>query len=357
MQRKLLGILTAGRGEVPGNKAMFRLVQEAGRQAGLTAFVFTPERVDWRRRTVVGYRYGKGQWRAGRYPLPHVVYNRVPNRRLEASKQVRFAKQQLRAQGIPYYNARYLNKYDLYRVLKQDPAIEPYLPWTKLVGSRADILTGLKKFGSVYLKPRHAFAGKGILRLSLQGRNWSLRYRQANRNRVVRGSELAALWPILERHMGRQSYIVQQAISLATFRGRPFDVRLLAQKNGSGRWQVSGMGMRVAGKGSITTHVPNGGYIAAAAQVFPAVFGIKAADVQKEVSHLAMQIAPRIEQAYAGLFGEMSMDIGLDMQGRPWFFEANAKPMRFDEKTIRRAGLQTLVAYVKFLTGETSERR
>ncbi|HBK86972.1 MAG TPA: hypothetical protein DDZ53_13170, partial [Firmicutes bacterium] len=120
MQRPVLGILTAGRGRVPGNREMFRFVQEACQTAGLISYVFTPEYVNWERGVVMGYRYQQGRWRASQFPLPNVVYNRVPNRKLESNEQVRLAKRRLRARGIPYYNASYLNKYDLYRVLQSD---------------------------------------------------------------------------------------------------------------------------------------------------------------------------------------------------------------------------------------------
>lgn len=357
MQRPVLGILTAGRGKVPGNREMFRFVQEACQAAGLTAYVFTPVHVDWQRGIVRGYRYRQGQWQARQFPLPNVVYNRVPNRKLEENREVRLVKRRLRAKGIPYYNACYLNKYDLYRILQADPVVQQCLPWTRQVRSRADIQEGLKRFGSIYLKPKHAFAGKGIFRVSLEANGWSFRYRQGGVNRRIRGVSRAELWHLLERQMARRSYIVQQAISLAHYQGRAFDVRLLAQKDGVGRWQVSGMGIRVAGKGSITTHVPNGGYIAPASEVLPAVFAANAKQVQDNVSRLAMVIAPRVERGYNGLFGEMSMDIGLDAQGHPWFFEANAKPMRFDERGIRRAGLGNLVAYAKYLAGMADRGR
>lgn len=356
MQRPVLGILTAGKGQVPGNREMFRFVQMACREAGLTAYVFTPAQVNWSRGIVKGYRYLQGRWQAGQFPLPQVVYNRIPNRQLEASREVQLVKRRLRAKGIPYYNAGYLNKYDLYQLLKDDPQVQPYLPWTRLVRRRSDIQSALQQLGCVYLKPRHAFAGKGIMRVALRGNAWSLRYRQDDVNKESRGSSVGELWPKLEQKMGRQSYIVQQAIQLAQYKGRTFDVRLLAQKNGVGQWQVSGMGVRVASKGGITTHVPNGGYIAPAAEVFANVFGANAASVHERVSRLAMMVALAVERKSQGLFGEMSMDIGLDASGHPWFFEANAKPMRFDEKGIRQVGLKTLTAYVQHLASGAGER-
>lgn len=347
----VLGILTAGQGRVPGNREMFRFVQNAASSSGMLSYVFVPEDVMWRRGLVRGYQYRRGQWRESWFPLPDVVYNRVPNRRLEESISVRQLKRRLRTSQIPYFNPSYLNKYDLYRILRQETRLKPYLPWTKQVANLGDVRIALRRFGVVYLKPKYAFAGKGIMQVRVSNNGWIIRYRTVGRNKQIRAATWTQLSSILSRSLGNKAYIVQQGIVLARFRGRIFDVRLLAQKNGSGKWQVSGMGVRVAGVGGITTHVPNGGYVAAIEQVLPVVFGDRWQEIQTRIYQLAMQVVPCIEKGMRTSFGEMSMDIGVDRQGHPWFFEANAKPMRFDEHRIRQRGLQNLVAYSKYLAG------
>ncbi|MGI6343590.1 MAG: YheC/YheD family protein [Bacillota bacterium] len=344
----VLGILTAGPGPVPGNRQMFRYVSRAARQSGLLAYVFRPEDVDWQRRVVRGHQW-QGGWRPGSFPLPDVVYNRIPNRQLEFSPATLSCKRRLAQRGIALFNPRFLDKQRLARLLSRDPAVSAHLPWTKTVRSLSDIDQAARRFGAVYLKPQYSFAGKGILRLSRFASGWVLRHRQNNRNLQHRFGSFTAASPTLRTLMGGKRYMVQQGISLAQFRGRNFDVRLLAQKGAQGQWQVTGMGVRVAGAGSITTHVPNGGYIAPIERVLPEVFGADHPQVMARVRDLALSIAPRVEAGYRGLFGEMSMDIGIDRQGYPWFFEANAKPMKFDEDRIRVKGLQTLISYVRHL--------
>lgn len=351
MRKLSLGILTAGGGRVPGNKEMFRFVLAACRRAGVNAYVFTPAGVNWTKRSVKGFQYRRGSWRPNMFPLPSVVYNRVPNRQLENSLPVRQLKQGMRKASIPLYNANYFNKYDLYRILKANPSARTYLPWTKAVRGMRDIEQALLLHPILYLKPKYAFAGKGIMRLRKHAKGYTVNYR-SHTNRTIKKSSFGQIRPFLENYMGRQTYIMQEAIPLARLRGRIYDIRLLVQKNGRGLWGVSGAGVRVAGKGSITTHVPSGGYIASLDEVLPQTFGQEAESVRMKVYEAAMLIAPYIESKYKGLIGEMSMDIGIDQRGRPWFFEANAKPMRFDEAKIRKVGLETLVAYVKFLSGE-----
>lgn len=45
------------------------------------------------------------------------------------------------------------------------------------------------------------------------------------------------------------------------------------------------------------------------------------------------------------------MDLGIDKNGDIWFFEANAKPMEFDEPNIRQTSLLRLLQYFRYLSG------
>ena len=75
----------------------------------------------------------------------------------------------------------------------------------------------------------------------------------------------------------RQDYIVQQGIALTRYKERAYDLRALVQKTAKGEWSVSGIGARVAGKASITTHVPRGGSIDEPRKLLTHAFGAKEA--------------------------------------------------------------------------------
>ena len=150
--------------------------------------------------------------------------------------------------------------------------------------------------------------------------------------------------------IGNEQYIAQQGISLPRYQKRPFDLRVLVQKNGKGRWSITGIGARVAGSRSITTHVPRGGTIEDPQMLLQHVFGVDtAAIILRQASKTALTIAKQIEKGQRTRLGEMSMDLGVDAQGHLWFFEANAKPMKFDEPHIREKSLENTVLYCKFL--------
>ena len=47
---------------------------------------------------------------------------------------------------------------------------------------------------------------------------------------------------------------------------------------------------------------------------------------------------------------EMSMDLGLTPEGKLYFFEANAKPEKFDEPAIRNSSLANLIHYSQYVS-------
>ncbi|WP_374725886.1 YheC/YheD family protein [Paenibacillus sp. P22] len=146
------------------------------------------------------------------------------------------------------------------------------------------------------------------------------------------------------------SYIAQQGIDLALYQERRFDLRALVQKNGSGQWAVSGIGARLAGSRSITTHVPRGGSIEDPEKLLQHAFGPQEArELMSKARSACVQLARQIETASGQSHGEMSMDLGVDVEGGLWFFEANAKPMKFDEPHIRKKSLERIFQYGSYL--------
>jgi hypothetical protein len=64
----------------------------------------------------------------------------------------------------------------------------------------------------------------------------------------------------------------------------------------------------------------------------------------------AYAIAKQIEIAAKHTIGEMSLDLGIDTSGQIWFFEANSRPMKFDEPEIRKRSLERIIQYSNYLT-------
>lgn len=359
----LIGILTSSKAGRPfgGSISNFIDIIRAAQTKGAIVFVFTPKTVNWQAEKIKGYLYQPKtkQWKACLFPFPNVVYNRIPTREQERTPESMDCIQKLmKVPNLTLFNPHFFNKFELYQLLKQDPLLKKHLPETIALKSASDLEYMLNKHRDVYLKPTKGKAGAGIMRVVQSGSNQYLLFVQGkNSLRKIVCTSIPDVLSKVKTYGMVSPYIVQQGIRLTKINRCPFDFRVLVQKNRQGQWEVAGLGMRVAGVNRITTHVPRGGRIERPKKVLQQLFTKQEAlQIKQEVEKLSIAIAQRLEQHYIHL-GEMSMDIGLDNLGQLWFFEANSKPMKFDEPDIRRRSLNNLIYYAQFLTLPKLEER
>ncbi|ARU62565.1 hypothetical protein CBW65_17535 [Tumebacillus avium] len=353
----IIGILTVKRSSIGGfrgNKANFKDIIKAGKRLGLTVVVFTPEGLRSRERMECYVYTGKGAtpWKRAVLPLPNVVYNRVPDREAESLPEVVRVKKWLAEQQIPLFNKRFFDKAEIHDWLRGAQETSRYLPYTEVLRQEGQIGRMLRRHKLLYVKPVDGKAGDGIIQIRAEGKGYVVTSQNKGKRthtRVASRQDAAAL---AYKAVKNRPYLIQQGIYLATFGGRQFDLRLLLQKDRHGHWRVTGMGARIADSDGITTHVPNGGRIEKAGVALQAAFGkTRAEQLEEKVKAMALTLAAAIEQQSKGdgYIGEMSMDIGVTVDGALYFFEANAKPMKFDEPYIRAKSLIRLLQYCEFL--------
>lgn len=347
----IIGILTVGEGlAFRGNRDNFRDIILCGNKLGALVYVFTPGGIDWQKKIVRGMLFDDKQntWLEATLPFPQVVYNRIPTRKWEKQSDVSQTLEQLsQVKNLTLFNISFFNKLELFQILEKKQEAAGYLPETKQLTSFEHFKSLSTRYACVYLKPVTGKAGEGIMRLDRsKNRRWRLMQVHEQESRTRYFSSLEEVWRYVQQYKKQRQYIIQQGITLSTFKGRPFDVRVLVQKNGAGEWDVTGIGIRRAGANSITTHVPRGGSVQSASKVLSSLYGEKSEAMQKKISETALTITRHLNQHFPHL-AEMSMDLGLTRDGHLWFFEANAKPEKFDEPTIRIASLTNLIQYAQ----------
>ncbi|GIM47896.1 hypothetical protein DNHGIG_34450 [Collibacillus ludicampi] len=350
----LLGILTVKRGdEFRGNRRNFYDITKIGRLLGHEVIVLAPESLSIHSQTIQAWKWNHG-WKLVTSRLPDVVYNRIPDRKAEQTTAVKEAKKRLKRMGIPYYNPGFFNKRSLYELLSRRADTSIFVPRTLPVSDLRDLLPFLAEVKSVYLKPIHGKAGDGIFRIDHQGEMYHIVFQKKGYRLTHRLKQEASLLKFLHKKMGRNDYVAQEGIDLSRVQGRMFDLRLLLQKGREGHFEITGFGCRVAAPDGITTHVPNGGMILPAVESLAQVFPGQEEQVMNRVTEMAMRCAETIDEGEEELVGEMSMDIGVDRESRLWFFEANAKPMKFDEPHIRERSLKQIFYFCEHLLSKAS---
>ncbi len=353
----IIGILTTANKQrgFSGNRQNFRNLCTASYEHGGIVFVFTPEGIDDERKIIRGFQYRPHQhrWVTVQMPFPDVVYNRISRRKDENKPEIRQVLKRLQQEpNIHLFNPSFFNKWDLYQWLHAEPELSAYLPETWICS--APSLKGMiERHPALYLKPIHGKAGIHFFKIEQTASGIKLTYQthRHQKHRTFRHKE--ELIRYLAATLPKNHYVMQQAIPLARFSGRPFDLRILIQKNLKGEWEISGIGARLAGKHAITTHVPQGGSIINPDTALRSSFGEeKATDIYHHTRQVALKTAQALERHFQ-LLGELSMDIGIDRYGKPWFFEANAKPMKFDEPHIRQTSIRRFFEFCRYLSGFT----
>ncbi|WP_206093415.1 YheC/YheD family protein [Paenibacillus yonginensis] len=340
-----------------GNHANFRDILKTGKELGYQVYVLTTRDLKLAAGQVQGYTYqaeGK-QWIQQWFPLPDIIYNRIPNREEEKKGVIqRKISACLNHPQIQLFNPFFFNKWKLFGWLRKSKQTSGFVPATKRLSTRSSLANMLAECPQLYLKPESGKAGKGIMKLTYDSQDkkpYKLIVQAPNRNVVYKTGKFPLLWRRIRLETDKTPYIMQQEIKLASYQGRRFDLRVLVQKTSRGFWSVTGIGARLAGRRRITTHVPQGGSVENPREMLLPTFGSEKTDELLELTRTsAIVIARQIEKGCGHPLGEMSMDLGVDADGKLWFFEANSKPMKFDEPQIRQKSLQRLFHYSSYLS-------
>ncbi len=313
-----------------------------GRRLPAQIFIFTPGSINWHNNTVKGFvwRNGgleRGRWYGSIFPLPDVIYDRITTRVAQArSKGVK-----KRLMGLPhihYFNPSFLNKWRVHELLAQNSALIPYLPETHIL-DLPNITELAQKYSTLYLKPCNGSLGNRIIKVNINGSNFN--YTIYNYGR--RSGQAGSIGDLLARTRstrGKRAYIVQQGINLDTYSGSPFDMRIIMQKDGEGKWLISKKFVRVAPRGSSIANLSRGGIAETSARVLNKIFGGDKSLIKEkndELRRLCQMTAETLETSSQNNYGELGLDIGIDKKGKLWIIEVNSKPRKTTVTTLSQA--------------------
>lgn len=314
-----------------------------GRKKGYF-FAFTPRDINWQQETVHGWFLNNvGGWMRKVVPLPDVVYNRLPSRRAETGMAIVTLRERFVRRNIPFFNWSFFNKSDVYNLLGNEPEALSHLPESINNPSPLKIKDMLEKYQFLYFKPTGGSLGNGIYRLTYHPRRgYYARYRRGGSNVLLRFSTFDSLMKMLRARHGENlsRYVVQQGIRLVEIDNCPIDFRFHMHKDGNNKWVVAGIGAKKAGRGSVTTHIKNGGSLMTPEQALSRAFGDKSQEILGNAKQVAVRLSEAIERNYAHTLGELGLDIGIDRDANIWMFEANAKPGRsiFKHPALKEQG-------------------
>nr|WP_306469950.1 YheC/YheD family protein [Cytobacillus kochii] len=359
----LVGIFTSGFTSFPmrpiGDRSIiFSKLLSVSTSVGALPFVFGERHINWDSGTIQGLFYLQNGWKTIEVPFPNVIYDRLPNRKSERQKQQKEVKSRLEQEYlIPWYNPGFFNKMDIYDRLFQVEEISEYLPETQPFSSYSAIENMLAKYGHIYIKPMNGSLGLGIHQIiyNREDSAYYCRYRdlKAGMNKLKKFSSLEGLMKHIFAGKNLERMIIQQGIYLLKKEKCAIDFRLHTNKDSTGQWNVTACAAKVAGNGSVTTHVKSGGTIQSLDEIFEDP--IEREEIANKLQTASLKLSEAIENNMEGLVAEIGFDLGIDHSGKVWFFEANSKPGRsiFTHPSMKKFDFLTRklsLAYSIYLT-------
>lgn len=288
---------------------------------------------EWTEQGLSGYRLYGNEWRKEAVPIPDIVYDRCF---FSSAKQRQACDDMLaalkRKKHFQVFNSSLPSKLIVYEALRSVESLIPYLPHTEQLHKLSIVPKWLSLYADgVVLKPAAGMHGKGVLHIT---------YNRTTKQYVIRGrnlrnesietsfsSELNALkW--LYHFKKELVYMIQPYLELQTEEHKPFDIRVLMQKDHTGQWQLTGNMARVGFSGGLTSNIHGGGAASEPLTLLAAKMGpYKAERLLHKIHMISGQTVAAIE-GHFGRFGELALDFGVTPQGSIWLLECNSKPGR-----------------------------
>lgn len=359
----VLGILICGgrndKKRPFGECGYFRLLAEAGKPLGIDIFVFNPKKMNWNRRTAVGYiPTDWGTWEIVTRPIPDLIYDRcfysTTNHYLSYKPYLTLLAQD---PSIKILGRPLSGKIQTYSILRANEEITPFLPETVHYQSPYQVFDFLDRYTHALIKPNGGSHGSGVVAIFQlkQGKGFLIKGRNKKNQlfRMILENKLH-LRSWVQQYIGSTRFVIQPYLSLSTPDGQPFDLRILIQKNQHKEWETTGMAIRAGKTNSITSNLHGGGK---AHKLHPFIdqhfTPQQVLKIDRSIQKIASVVPPFIEQNHGTLL-ELGLDVGIDRNGKLWILEVNSKPgrtvfLRTGEIDVRKRSIQLPMQYAQAL--------
>lgn len=340
-------------------EAFFRQLAQEGEKFGIEIVVFHPQMVHWKMRLVTCWHLRQGRWQLTKRPIPTLIYDRCYY--VDSAHYRRLKPYVKRIENDP--TVRLLGKalggkLQTYQILKQNDKLFPYLPPTIPIHSTTEVVTFFKQqnIQHLLLKPNGGSHGCGVIVITHQNHGYLVRGRTKKNQPFVHWfstNEMLEQW--LTQFIGSTRYIAQPFLSLHTPDDyRPFDVRILVQKNERKEWEITGMAIRTGKPHTITSNLHGGGE---AYSIKPFLENYYSQEVVtwllNQIEWISQEVPRFIEQHHGPLL-ELGIDIGIDTTAQIWILEVNSKPgrsifLKTGDLEIRQRAVQLPILYAHAL--------
>lgn len=322
-----------------------------GKERRMLVYYFTPEDIHWDKKVIFGTSiYGKQE-----FPFPDVIYDRL----FLSSNTNKQALDEMRLKFLHVYNIQFINspalfdltgnKWETHTLLSVEHMEN--LPDTRLLNDPDQVVDMLNQYGELFLKPLNGAAGEGIIHIMRKSSEIVWIY--SNGKQIEHHGDEEKLIKFLTSCFKKTPYITQEGIARKKLNDHNVEIRIYMQKNGRNQWMRTGMVARLT-KSSIVTQDTevNMRITRVLNSLYPDANERK--KIKDQLGELSKRVIESIEEQ-VGAFGEIAIDVCIDLYNNIKIIEINAKPdnlfasiKAFKRRTL--AGTR-LLNYATYLAG------
>jgi glutathione synthase/RimK-type ligase-like ATP-grasp enzyme len=237
------------------------------------------------------------------------------------------------------------NKLGKHNYLLRDEGLSRHLPDT-VAESKLNLQLYLNKFKTVYVKPNNGTGGRGVIRVKAR-KDGHFSYQLGQQEH--RFPDFEQLYRSLGKQIMNKKHLVQKAIPLLRVDDRPFDIRVMVQKDVEDEWVCTGIIARLAHPKKVVTNYHRGGTPLPLETLL--VKHMPAKDVAgyvQSLRHFGLAISEHLGEGFPWVTA-MGIDIGLDTELTPWIIEVNTKPDPHIFNQLKdKSSYKQIMKYIKY---------
>ncbi|WP_462408893.1 YheC/YheD family endospore coat-associated protein [Neobacillus sp. Marseille-QA0830] len=296
---------------------------------GMECCRFIPSQINPHTQQVKGKMYvpEANSWMDSEFPVPAILYDRCFYGDDEHSKQCLTIVSWLKdRKDVTFLGYGLPNKLELYHSLKTTN-LSPYLPPSQSLEDSRAVLKELENQNKIILKPINGSQGHGIYFLKKSHKTIQVKTEKQQKliSRIFPNEAKFLKW--LDSLVTKYPYLMQPYYELYDQNLQPFDVRVLLQKNGQGKWRELGRGLRTGQPGGILSNLSAGGSVSQFSEWISSLPPATSEYIQQELHYILTELPKLLESQFLPLF-EIGVDIGIAKNGSIWILDINSKPGR-----------------------------
>ena len=208
-------------------------------------------------------------------------------------------------------------------------SMQPFIPKTVRF-NQFQLNRMLGKFKMVYVKPENGTFGIGVMRVEQTASGYHFQISERKRTYKT----INAMYAAIKKQTKGRSYLIQKGIHLLTYKGRRFDLRIMAQLNPRKKWETTGIIGRVAAPRKIVTNYHSGGTPTPVTRLLGSLCNhtVYNKTIHK-LGKLGVQSGLAMRRKFPGIC-EVGVDVGMDQSLKPWILEVNTRPDHYIFKKL-----------------------